>query len=66
MSAKLGTGLEKLAEKIRQTCGVKNFDLRQPVCFSSRQENLLKKLNKVRSKSDAFSIVTELLDGPID
>jgi tRNA modification GTPase len=66
MSAKLGTGLEKLAEKIRQTCGVNNFDLRQPVCFSSRQENLLKKLNKVRSKSDAFSIVTELLDGPID
>lgn len=66
ISAELGTGLEKLAEKVLQVCGVADFDLRQPVCVTSRQENLLKKLKKARSKFEASSIVTELLNGPID
>jgi tRNA modification GTPase len=66
ISAKFATGIEQLAGKIRQICGVDNFDLRQPVCFSSRQENLLRQLKKARSKFEASSIVTELLNGPID
>lgn len=66
ISAKFATGIEHLAEKIRQICGVDNFDLRQPVCFSSRQESLLRQLKKARSQFEASSIVTELLNGPID
>jgi len=65
ISAKFGTGIDNLAEKIRQICGVDNFDLRQPVCFSSRQESLLRKLKKARSKFEVSSVVTELLNGQV-
>jgi tRNA modification GTPase len=65
ISAKFGSGIENLTEKIRHICGVDNFDLRQPVCFSSRQENLLRQLKKARSKSQAASIMTELLNGEL-
>jgi tRNA modification GTPase len=65
ISAKFGSGIENLAEKIRQICGVDNFDLRQPVCFSSRQESLLRQLKKARSKLEASSVVTELLNGQV-
>jgi tRNA modification GTPase len=66
ISAKFAIGIEQLAGRIRQICGVDNFDLRQPVCFSSRQESLLRQLKKARSQFEASSIVTELLNGPID
>jgi len=63
ISAKFGTGIENLAEKIRQLCGVADFDLKSAVCITSRQENLLKQLKKAKSKSEAVSIITELLNG---
>jgi len=63
ISAKIGTGIEDLKEKIRQICGCIDFDLKSAVCFTSRQESLLKELAAVRSKSKALSIITELLKG---
>jgi len=65
ISAKLGTGIESLAEKIRQISGIADFDLKQPVCFTSRQENLLKQLENTKSKQQALSIITELLNGQL-
>jgi len=63
ISAKLGTGIENLLKKIRQICGVADFDLQAEVCFTSRQENLLKQLKKAKSGKQAASIITELLNG---
>ena len=66
VSAKLGTGIENLLKKIRLICGVADFDLHTPVCFTNRQENLLKKLKKANSEQQAASIITELLNGPLN
>ena len=65
ISAKLGTGIENLLKKIRQLCGVAGFDLKTAVCITSRQEKLVKQLGSVKSKRDAVSIITELLNGPL-
>jgi len=65
ISAKFGTGIEELIEKILQICGVADFDLKAVICFTDRQEKLLKKLRKVKSKQDVASIITELLKGQI-
>ena len=65
ISAKLGTGVENLIEKIRQVCGVADFDLQQPVCFTGRQENLLKQMKDAKSKQQAASIIAELLNAQI-
>lgn len=63
ISAKFGTGIETLKERIRQTSGAADFDLRQAICFTSRQENLLKQLINAKSKQQAASAITELLKG---
>jgi len=63
ISAKVGTGIENLLKKIRQICGVADFDLKLAVCITSRQENLVKQLKKAKSKEQAASIITELLNG---
>jgi tRNA modification GTPase len=65
ISAKLGTGIEELLEKIQHLCGVIDFDFKAAVCFTPRQENLLKKLQKAESKEQAVSIITELLNAPL-
>ena len=65
ISAKVGTGIENLAEKILQLCGVADFDLKTAICFTNRQENLLKQLKNVKSKQQAASIITELLNGQV-
>jgi len=65
ISAKEGAGIESLLEKIRRICGVADFDLKTPVVFTSRQENLLKQLKNAKSKQQATSIITELLNGQI-
>lgn len=63
ISAKLGTGIENLLRKIRQICGVVDFDLQAEACFTSRQEKLLKQLKKAKSGKQAASIITKLLNG---
>jgi tRNA modification GTPase len=66
ISAKAGTGIENLTEKIQQICGVADFDLHAAVCFTDRQKNLLKKLKKANSKQQAASLITELLNGRLN
>ena len=63
ISAKLGTGIEQLCTRIQRLAGVENFDLRQPICFTDRQEQLLIQLTNAKSKDAARSIITELLSG---
>ena len=65
ISAKEGTGIENLTDEIRQICGVADFDLQTTVCFTDRQENLLKQLTNAESNPQAASILTELLNGRI-
>jgi len=65
ISAKESTGIENLSEKIIKTVGATDFELREPVCFTARQENLLKQLRNTKSKEQAISIITELLKGHI-
>jgi len=65
ISAKDGTGIENLNEKIIITVGAADFDLHEPVCFTDRQENMLKKLTNIISKQQTDSIITELLKGHV-
>jgi tRNA modification GTPase len=58
-----GAGLDTLAEKVSEITGVKNFELSQAVCFTSRQEGLLRQITEAKSKEAANSIITELLSG---
>jgi len=62
--AKEGTGIEELKETIQRTIRAAAFDVRQPVCFTARQENLLKQLTTAQSAEHAASIITELSSGP--
>jgi len=65
ISAKFGTGTENLVKKIQKMIGVDTFDTQQPVCITGRQEELLKKLKKTKSKSEGATIITELLNGQL-
>jgi len=62
-SAKEGMGMEELTENIRQKTGTSNFDLRQSVCFTHRQNDLLDRLTIAESKRQAVSIITDLISG---
>lgn len=63
ISAKLETGIENLLNKIRQICGAADFELNSAVCFTARQEKLLKQLLNAKSKRKTLSVITELLNG---
>ena len=65
ISAKEGTGIENMLEKVRQICGIADFDLKTAVCFTQRQNNLLQKLILTKSTQQAASIITELLNGTL-
>jgi len=62
ISAKLETGIENLLNKIRQICGAADFEFNSAVCFTARQEKLLKQLLDAKSKRKTLSIITELLN----
>ncbi|MHC4413506.1 MAG: GTPase [Planctomycetota bacterium] len=64
ISAKTGDGIETLKEKTQTLAGLGHFNLKTPVCFTPRQQRLVKKLCKANSKSTASAIITELLNGP--
>jgi tRNA modification GTPase len=66
ISAKFGTGIENLLQKIKETLGVVHFNLKQPICFTDRQENLLKQIQKADSKKQAIPLITELLNGRLN
>ena len=65
ISAKLGTGIDRLCAEIGRLAGVENFDTNQPICFTPRQEQFLTQLSKTKSKEAADSLITELLSGPV-
>lgn len=65
ISAKFETNIEILTGKIQQLIGVSDFDIHTAVCFTDRQENLLKQLKNAKSKQQAASIITELLNGQL-
>jgi tRNA modification GTPase len=66
ISAKFGTGIENLLQKIPQTCGADDFDSKSVVCVTERQETLLERLEKAPSKHDAVTIIAELLNGRLE
>lgn len=63
ISAKTGAGVNKLLAGIRQKTKVDDFDITLPVCITSRQERLIKKLISAKSKPQAARLITELLNG---
>ena len=65
ISAKFETGIENLTREIQQLTGVADFDLHTAVCFTARQESLLKQLKNAESKQQVASIITELLNGQL-
>jgi tRNA modification GTPase len=65
ISAKNDSGIKELAEKIRSVLGVADFDLTSCVCFTPRQKKLLGRLTGAKTKADAKSTITELLNGGI-
>lgn len=64
-SAKFNKGINNLTKTILQMCDVTDFDFKTAVCFTDRQEKLLKKLKEAESKDEAVQIVTELLNGQL-
>jgi tRNA modification GTPase len=64
ISAKLGTGIDRLCTEVQRLIGAENFDLNQPICFTSRQEQLLKQLINADFKDKVSGIITQLLSGP--
>ncbi len=66
ISAKQGTGIEELKERIQQVCGATHLDPRQPVCFTARQEKLLRQLSNATSKQQAASNISDLLHGQVE
>ncbi len=65
ISAKNDTGIKELAEKIRSVLGVADFDLTSCICFTPRQKKLLGRLTGAKTKAEAKSTITELLNGGI-
>ncbi len=65
ISAKQGTGISDLIQAVRRVCNVVGFPSDCVVAFTDRQRRLLTGLQHVGSKSEAASIVMELLQGPI-
>ena len=65
ISAKNGTGIDELTKRIRTVLGVESFDLKQPVCFTARQKDLLEHMLTKCDETVAKSLITELLNGHI-
>lgn len=65
ISAKFGTGIENLCQRILQIANVDGFDSKRTVYFTERQKSLLKKLQTAKSKDRAAAIITELLNGQV-
>ncbi len=62
ISAKHGSGIKELKQKILEICDVSKFKLNSPACITDRQGKLLNKLVKARTKQSATSIIEKLLN----
>ncbi len=61
ISAKLGTNLDKIVEKMQKICGVEGFDIRSAVCFTERQKRLVERLAEAGSNGEAKGVIMELV-----
>ncbi|MGD0572218.1 MAG: GTP-binding protein [Sedimentisphaerales bacterium] len=66
ISAKFGSGIDYLCDEIVRLADVENFDQNHPICFTPRQEQFLTQLMKTKSKDAAYTLITELLSGPLN
>ena len=65
ISAETGTAIETLKEKIIKITDTEDFDLHAPVCFTTRQNDLLTQLATAQSKTKITSAITELLNAQL-
>ena len=65
ISAKEGAGIEDLKGKVLELLGVADFDLRQAIAFTPRQEKLLRQLCDAKTDEQVQSVTTELLKGKV-
>ncbi|HSV26469.1 MAG TPA: hypothetical protein VLH60_01130, partial [Sedimentisphaerales bacterium] len=60
---------ENIAAVVMAICkklGVDDFDLSSPVCFTSRQHDIMQKLACAVDAAVACGLITELINGPAD
>lgn len=65
ISAQTGAGIEELKGRITHVLGVAEFDLNATICFTERQKDLLRELRRAKSRQEAASVLTELLNGQL-
>jgi len=65
ISAKCEDGIEELGETIYDLLTEGAVEENEAVCFTGRQEGILKQLNKVNSKQEAKLLLEELLNGEV-
>jgi tRNA modification GTPase len=65
ISAKFQTNIDTLINKIQDLTATQQLDFHAPVCFTSRQQDLLQKLNNVKTKASAGAIISKLINGPL-
>jgi len=63
ISAKSATGCDKLIHSIEQIFGITKFYRQSCVCFTGRQEQVLRQIIAAKSKETAVSAISELLNG---
>ncbi len=63
ISAKTGSGINVLIEKIEQALGVWDFDMKKTVCFTDRQRKVLEQIIAAKRKQQIERLITELLKG---
>jgi tRNA modification GTPase len=64
ISAKFGTGIKTLKANIVHITATANFNPQTAVCFTARQEGLVRQLRTVKSKDDVVRIISELFRRP--
>jgi len=65
VSAKVGNGIDSLVRSIEQICGLFEIEAGAAVCFTERQEDLLRQVRDAKSENQAGLIIRELLSGPL-
>lgn len=65
ISAKLGTGIARMAEAICRITGVAGLSPSTPAAFTDRQQGLVAGLSRVHSQGKALDLIEQLLHGPV-
>lgn len=62
ISAKTGSGVKELIEKIEGSLGIADFDMKKTVCFTDRQLTIVKQIALSHDKTQAKELITSLLN----